>query len=86
MFNELDKLSCHLVEISPELSKIQAERLNVKLDKCVDDSSQNYQKGVTDNGLPVYWYNHFKSIPPGFSIIVAHEFFDALPIHKFKVS
>lgn len=86
MFNLLEGLSCHLVEISPEMSQLQASSLKVNLGKCEDSNSQSDRKGMTDNGVPVHWYNHFKSIPPAFSVILAHEFFDALPIHKFKVS
>ncbi|XP_075226821.1 protein arginine methyltransferase NDUFAF7, mitochondrial [Lycorma delicatula] len=80
----LDDLSCHLVELSPEMSKLQAQNLEVNLQKCDDVNSQCFQKGITKNGVPVTWYNHLKSVPPEFSIVVAHEFFDALPVHKFK--
>ncbi|XP_059212483.1 LOW QUALITY PROTEIN: protein arginine methyltransferase NDUFAF7, mitochondrial [Centropristis striata] len=43
-----------------------------------------YRRGVTAGGLPVSWYHRLEDVPKGFSIFLAHEFFDALPIHKFQ--
>lgn len=39
--------------------------------------------GISHEGIQVHWYKQFKDVPDGFSLILAHEFFDALPIHKF---
>ncbi|RVE56159.1 hypothetical protein OJAV_G00233650 [Oryzias javanicus] len=43
-----------------------------------------YLRGETPAGLPVSWYRRLEDVPSGFSIFVAHEFFDALPVHKFQ--
>ncbi len=36
--------------------------------------------------IPVTWHRQLSDIPTGFSVIVANEFLDALPIHQFKRS
>jgi len=50
-----------------------------------DASKFYYMKGETQEGLPIFWYRSLLDVPRGFSCLLAHEFFDALPIHKFKV-
>ena len=40
-------------------------------------------KAITKYGQNVYWYARTEDVPEGFSFYLAHEFFDALPIHKF---
>ncbi|XP_032673385.1 protein arginine methyltransferase NDUFAF7 homolog, mitochondrial [Odontomachus brunneus] len=89
-FNLLDKVSVHLVEISPALSQLQTERLctesrdNEPTGNEDEKSTMYYREGVTKNGVKIYWYYSINDIPKKFSIFVAHEFFDALPIHKFQ--
>ncbi|XP_050505706.1 protein arginine methyltransferase NDUFAF7, mitochondrial isoform X2 [Diabrotica virgifera virgifera] len=39
--------------------------------------------GITHEGIPVNWYKNLYDIPKCFTLLIAHEFFDALPIHKF---
>ncbi|GBB93614.1 hypothetical protein RclHR1_00220048 [Rhizophagus clarus] len=65
----------HLIEISPELSKLQFKRLN---EFCENDAENTSYK--------FYWHNTINDILDGWSLIVAHEFFDALPIHRFKLT
>lgn len=76
--------SVHLVEISPHLSKLQAQLLCYTHEAVDDNTSTFYQKGVTASGVCVYWYSRLEDIPVGFSVILAHEFFDALPAHKLQ--
>lgn len=123
-----DGLSVHLVEISPEFSRIQAEKLckkesveswnaplaesrkggrqyslgkdpqNINRKQSSFDTvtvqrpqnlpkktdAKHYQKGTMEDGTPVFWYYSINEVPRSFSCYLAHEFFDALPIHKFK--
>lgn len=78
-----DCISCHLVEISPELSKIQAHLLCVESKDHVNNSL-SYKSGITKNNITVNWYRDVRDVPRKFSFILAHEFFDALPVHKFQ--
>lgn len=79
------EFSLHLVEISPYMSDLQAKRLCVNYTEALDsDSVPYYRTGKTISGISVYWYRSVDKIPKSFSIFLAHEFFDALPIHKFQ--
>ncbi|XP_043253516.1 protein arginine methyltransferase NDUFAF7, mitochondrial [Colletes gigas] len=87
----LNDLSVHLVEISPALSLIQAKNLckiikehNIETNESESNSITYYREGITEDNVKIYWYHDIKDVPKEFSIFVAHEFFDALPIHKFQ--
>ncbi|XP_057323235.1 protein arginine methyltransferase NDUFAF7, mitochondrial [Microplitis mediator] len=91
----INKLSVHLVEVSPALSDIQAKKLCVSSkevspilisgdDKENKLASYHYREGVTEDGTKVFWYRSIEHVPRKFSVFIAHEFFDALPIHKFQ--
>lgn len=93
MLRYLDKISVHLVEISPALSMIQAQNLCSHITETNPADPNNvtegnsighYMKGITDDGVEVYWYYSITDVPKAFSVFLAHEFFDALPIHKFQ--
>uniref|UniRef100_A0A1B6BY44 Protein arginine methyltransferase NDUFAF7 n=1 Tax=Clastoptera arizonana TaxID=38151 RepID=A0A1B6BY44_9HEMI len=77
-------LSCHIVEISPELSKLQAQVLCNKFEHFDDLSKPYYIKGSTENNVNIYWYPLLSDVPKNFTCLIAHEFFDALPIHKLQ--
>lgn len=88
VFAKLDmssSISIHLVELSPYLSKLQAQKL------CYSSAEMNpqsqtpyYHMGETLTGVKVFWYKRIEDVPRDFSIILAHEFFDVLPIHKLQ--
>ncbi|XP_024940398.1 protein arginine methyltransferase NDUFAF7 homolog, mitochondrial isoform X2 [Cephus cinctus] len=87
----IDKVSLHLVEVSPTLSAIQAknlctstEEVNPLTNKNGENSISHYRKGITNDGVKIFWYYSITDVPRDFSIFLAHEFFDALPIHKFQ--
>ncbi|XP_007477094.1 protein arginine methyltransferase NDUFAF7, mitochondrial isoform X1 [Monodelphis domestica] len=78
-------ISVHLVEVSQKLSEIQALTLadeTVTLEHNAE--SPVYMKGITKSGIPIYWYRSLQDVPQGYSFYLAHEFFDALPVHKFQ--
>uniref|UniRef100_A0A665UKW2 Protein arginine methyltransferase NDUFAF7 n=1 Tax=Echeneis naucrates TaxID=173247 RepID=A0A665UKW2_ECHNA len=78
-------VSVHLVEVSSALSQLQAQKLTESRNREADNKDDPvYRRGETAAGLPVSWYRRLEDVPAGFSIFLAHEFFDALPIHKFQ--
>nr|SVE74196.1 EOG090X06OK [Daphnia barbata] len=74
-----------LVEVSPYLSKVQEKQLctiQTKAASELSEDSQHYKEARSLYGPPVRWYSHITDLPRTFTLFVAHEFFDALPIHK----
>ncbi|XP_028907774.1 protein arginine methyltransferase NDUFAF7, mitochondrial isoform X1 [Ornithorhynchus anatinus] len=91
VFNQLGSvlkncdISVHMVEVSQKLSEIQASTLTgEKTPLERDDGSPVYMSGVTKTGIPINWYRDLQDVPQGYSFYLAHEFFDALPVHKFQ--
>ena len=93
-----DCVSLHLVEVSPQMRQIQESALCgyfhghshasnsdvVEKKTEMQNAEEMYEhKAVTKYGQHVYWYSRIEDVPKGFSFYIAHEFFDALPIHKF---
>uniref|UniRef100_A0A3Q2T8P0 Protein arginine methyltransferase NDUFAF7 n=1 Tax=Fundulus heteroclitus TaxID=8078 RepID=A0A3Q2T8P0_FUNHE len=78
-------VSVHLVEVSPTLSRVQAQTLTGNRSQTASSEDDPvYRRGETAAGFPVSWYRRLEDVPAAFSIFVAHEFFDALPIYKFQ--
>ncbi|XP_013999513.2 protein arginine methyltransferase NDUFAF7, mitochondrial isoform X2 [Salmo salar] len=78
-------VSVHLVEVSPKLSQVQAQCLTGDQSQVsASEDEPVYRQGTSTTGLPISWYRNLDDVPRGFSIYLAHEFFDALPIHKFQ--
>ncbi|KAG2598735.1 hypothetical protein PVAP13_5KG400100 [Panicum virgatum] len=74
-------LNINLVECSPTLQKIQYNTLKCE-DEPVDDGKITVSKLC---GAPVCWHASLEQVPSGSpTIIIAHEFYDALPIHQFQ--
>ncbi|KAJ0043259.1 hypothetical protein Pint_19303 [Pistacia integerrima] len=79
-----ESLHVHLVECSPALQKLQHQNL-----KCMDEdsTSENVEKRAISTlaGTPVSWHAALEQVPSGIpTIIIAHEFYDALPVHQFQ--
>ncbi len=60
-----DGMTVHLVEMSPELRKMQAETL---------------QRA----GVEPVWHDRLEDVPDAPSLIIANEFFDALPVQQIQ--
>ena len=84
-----DVTSFHLIEISPHLTQIQEQTLcgTISLIEKQNNAMNGTHSSLTKNGMPITWYKSLDHMPqePGFTAFIAHEFFDALPIHKFMV-
>ncbi|KAK9876315.1 hypothetical protein WA026_012614 [Henosepilachna vigintioctopunctata] len=83
-FQSLKSCSLALVEASPYLANIQARNLCSQSHNITNSSSLFYKEGVGLEGIPIRWYSRLEDVPNIFTIVIAHEFFDALPIHKFQ--
>lgn len=79
----IQSLHVHMVECSPTLQKLQYQTL-----KCVDEDvtdSIGDRRTISSYATPVSWHATLDQVPSGLpSIIIGHEFFDALPIHQFQ--
>ena len=84
----LADMSVHLVEVSDVMRRLQeaalcpGEASEHRLRDVSGDSNAFHQR-ESSAGPPVSWYSSPRDVPRGFSFYVAHEFFDALPVHKF---
>ncbi|KAL2260288.1 hypothetical protein VTK26DRAFT_5743 [Humicola hyalothermophila] len=84
MANSIDAI--YMVEASPELRAAQ-KRLLCGEDAPMTESKVGYHSVCKYNSLPIVWTETIKSIPIApekMPFIIAHEFFDALPIHAFQ--
>jgi len=86
VFNQLkvfsESLSIHLIEVSQEMRKMQRQSLCGSF-----HGDEDFTEAVVSrsNGTKVYWHHNIKDVPSGYTMFLAHEFFDALPVHLFRV-
>lgn len=77
----------YMVEASKELRATQKSLLCGE-DAVMKESKEGFHSQCKYSDIPIVWTETIKAIPqnPGKTpFIVAHEFFDALPIHAFQV-
>ncbi|XP_047736232.1 protein arginine methyltransferase NDUFAF7, mitochondrial isoform X3 [Hyalella azteca] len=89
-------LEVHLVEVSPHYRLLQ-QRALCPQPQDNNPSSEEFPSigeeppvysppspfpSYTPSGSAVFWHETLDSVPSGFSMFLAHEFFDVLPIHK----
>ena len=83
VWSELD-FSLHLVEVSPTLRSIQHQRLCCETLELESNAVSSDEGRCNAAGMPISWYKDLDEVPSGeCTFFVAHEFFDALPVHKF---
>ncbi|KAK4151766.1 putative S-adenosyl-L-methionine-dependent methyltransferase-domain-containing protein [Chaetomidium leptoderma] len=85
MANSIDAI--YMVEASPEL-RVAQKNLLCGEDAPMTESKVGYHSVCKYNALPIVWTETIKSIPISsekMPLIMAHEFFDALPIHAFEL-
>lgn len=58
-------VSVHLVEVSPALSRVQAETLTRSRSRGNHGDGPVYLSGETAAGLPVSWYRCLEDVPAG---------------------
>lgn len=59
-------MSLHLVEVSPALSRVQAQNLTGSCNQeAGSEDDPVYRHGETAMGLPVFWYRRLEDVPPG---------------------
>lgn len=90
-----EQLSFSLVEVSPFLKLVQQATVCHNLEKTRANIAEYMEKGLytskTAYGQQITWYRSLDQLPPpedkhecdGFTVFVANEYFDALPIYKF---
>ncbi|EPQ28598.1 uncharacterized protein PFL1_03901 [Pseudozyma flocculosa PF-1] len=79
--------SIHLLETSEGLMKLQLEAVRAALDRAGKKLVPADQAEVAKDEIRIEWFNDIADIPiqpETFTILTAHEFFDALPTHIFE--
>ncbi|TQD86918.1 hypothetical protein C1H46_027535 [Malus baccata] len=76
-----ESLHVHMVECSPALQKLQYQKL-----ECADEEVSDGKRTISALAkTPVSWHATLEDVPTGLpSTIIAHEFYDALPVHQFQ--
>ncbi|KAJ3327974.1 hypothetical protein HDU76_010814 [Blyttiomyces sp. JEL0837] len=74
----------HMVEASPFLRRMQAKAL---CGSQVSTAMEEPQNLGLHSGVNVSWHDSLSDVPTGNpTFIIAHEFFDALPVYQFEKS
>ncbi|GMR43270.1 hypothetical protein PMAYCL1PPCAC_13465 [Pristionchus mayeri] len=85
-FGEKD-VSLHLVEASTALIDAQEQTLcgqRTSNSSAPSEGQSWLRANRTTTGVPVYWYANIDDLPDGFTVVIANEFLDALPVHCFE--
>lgn len=76
----------HLIEDSSKLRMAQYEKLfGVQPSEEVKSGlSRTVYESVTPEGVSVSWHKFLETVPQGPVLVLAHEFFDALPVYQLE--
>lgn len=90
---------CHLIELGPGRGTLMADllritrhvphfhtSLNIHLVEISPLFQQYQREALAPYGISVTWHQDLSTLPQGPSLIIANEFFDALPIHQYFFS
>lgn len=90
---------CRLVELGPGRGTLMADLLraarllpdfrkavSVHLVEISPALRQRQQATLAASGLPVAWHDRLEDVPPGPILLIANEFFDALPVRQFAAT
>jgi NADH dehydrogenase [ubiquinone] 1 alpha subcomplex assembly factor 7 len=87
---------CRLVELGPGRGTLMADLLRatkllpdfkaattVHLVETSPSLRQRQQAALASSGFSLHWHDRLEDVPPGPTLLVANEFFDALPVRQF---
>ena len=85
---------CNIVELGPGRGTLMADLMrsagadhgfaqSIAVHLVEISPALRQQQAQTLDGLDVQWHDDVRTLPAGFTLIVANEFFDALPIQQF---
>lgn len=87
---------CRLVELGPGRGTLMADLLRasrllpefkgaaaVHLVETSPALREKQQTALASSGFSLHWHDHIEEVPPGPTLLVANEFFDALPVRQF---
>jgi SAM-dependent MidA family methyltransferase len=87
---------CRLIELGPGRGTLMADLLRatkllpdfnaaatVHLVEMSPSLRQKQQEALASSGFSRQWHDRLEDVPPGPALLVANEFFDALPVRQF---
>jgi SAM-dependent MidA family methyltransferase len=87
---------CRLVELGPGRGTLMADLLRatrllpdfraaatVHLVETSPALRQKQRTALASSGFSLHWHDRIEDVPPGPTLLVANEFFDALPVRQF---
>ena len=96
VWNGMGRPACRLVELGPGRGTLMADLLRatrllpdfkeaatVHLVETSPSLRQRQQAALAPFGFKIEWHDRIEDVPAGPSLLVANEFFDALPVRQF---
>jgi SAM-dependent MidA family methyltransferase len=96
VWNDMGRPACRLVELGPGRGTLMADLLRatrllpnfkaavtVHLVETSPPLRQRQQAALAASGFKIEWHDRLEDVPAGPMLLVANEFFDALPVRQF---